>query len=155
MVGVSVQRGSVGTPAVQALMSALNAEIAKRYPEENANFFRLDASETAPGRGAFLVATVDGEVVGRGAVRYLNDADAEIKRMYVTPSFRGRGTGRALLAALEGEARSLGATRLVLETGERMPEAVAFYERAGFTVIPPFDEYVGARLSLCMGKELH
>ena len=154
MAGVLVQKGSVGSPAVQALISALDAEIRERYPEENANFFRLDAGETAPGRGAFLVATVDGEVVGCGAVRRLNDTDAEIKRMYVTPSSRGHGTGRALLAALEGEARSLGATRLVLETGERLFEAVALYERSGFTMIPPFNEYVGARLSLCMGKEL-
>ncbi len=154
MAGVSVQRGSVGSPVAQALISALDAEIIARYPEENANFFRLDAGEIAPGRGAFLVATVDGEVVGCGAVRRLDDTDAEIKRMYVTPSFRGRGTGRALLAALEGEARSLGATRLVLETGERLSEAVALYERAGFTIIPPFNEYVGARLSVCMGKEL-
>ena len=150
-----MQRGGVGTPAVRALISALNAEITKRYPEENANFFRLDAGEIAPGHGAFLVATIDGEVVGCGAVRRLGDTDAEIKRMYVTPSFRGCGTGRALLVALEGEARSLGATRLVLETGERLFETVALYERAGFTIIPPFNEYVGARLSLCMGKELH
>ncbi len=154
MAGVSVQRGSVGSPVAQALISALDAEIIERYPEENANFFRLDAGEIAPGRGAFLVATVDGEVVGCGAVRRLDDTDAEIKRMYVTPSSRGRGTGRALLAALEGEARSLGATRLVLETGERLCEAVELYERAGFTIITPFNEYVGARLSVCMGKEL-
>ena len=154
MAGVSVQKGSIGSPAVRSLISALDAEIAERYPEERANFFRLDASETAPGRGAFLVATVDGEVVGCGAVRLLDGADAEIKRMYVMPSRRGRGIGGALLAALESEARSLGATRLVLETGERLLEAVALYERTGFTVIPPFDEYVGARLSLCMGKEL-
>ena len=154
MAGVSVQKASVGSPIVQALISALDAEITERYPEEDANFFRLDEDEIAPGRGALLVATVDGEVVGCGAVRRLDDTDAEIKRMYVTPSFRGRGIGRALLAALESEARSLGATRLVLETGERLFEAVALYERTGFTIIPPFNEYVGARLSLCMGKDL-
>ena len=154
MAGVSVQKASVGSPIVQALISALDAEITERYPEEDANFFRLDEDEIAPGRGALLVATVDGEVVGCGAVRRLDDTDAEIKRMYVTPSFRGRGIGGALLAALESEARSLGATRLVLETGERLFEAVALYERTGFTIIPPFNEYVGARLSLCMGKEL-
>ena len=154
MAGVSVQKASVGSPIVQALISALDAEITERYPEEDANFFRLDEQEIAPGRGALLVATVDGEVVGCGAVRRLDGADAEIKRMYVTPSFRGRGIGRALLEALEGEARSLGATRLVLETGERLFEAITLYERAGFTIIPPFNEYVGARLSLCMGKEL-
>ena len=154
MAGVSVQKASVGSPIVQALISALDAEITERYPEEDANFFRLDEDEIAPGRGALLVATVDGEVVGCGAVRRLDDTDAEIKRMYVTPSFRGRGIGRALLAALESEARSLGATRLVLETGERLFEAITLYERTGFTIIPPFNEYVGARLSLCMGKDL-
>ena len=154
MMGVIVQKGSVGSPAVRALILALNAEITERYPEVGANFFRLDTSDVAPGRGTFLVATVDGEVVGCGAVRLLDDADAEMKRMYVTPPFRSRGIGRALLVALEDEARSLGAKRLVLETGERMPEAVALYERTGFTVIPPFGEYVGAPLSLCMAKDL-
>ena len=154
MAGVSVQKASVGSPVVQALISALDAEITERYPEEDANFFRLDEDEIAPGRGALFVATVDGEVVGCGAVRRLDGADAEIKRMYVTPLSRGHGAGRALLAALEGEARSLGATRLVLETGERLFEAITLYERTGFTIIPPFNEYVGERLSLCMGKEL-
>ena len=154
MAGVRVEKGSVGSPAVQALIAALDAEISARYPEANANFLRLDAGEVAAGLGAFLVATVDGEVVGCGAVRRLDDTDAEIKRMYVMPPARGRGAGRALLTALEDAARSLGATRLVLETGERLFEAVALYERAGFTTIRPFGEYVGARLSLCMGKEL-
>lgn len=43
--------------------------------------------------------------------------DAELKRMYVSPDVRGEGLGRRLVAALEAEARALGARRLVLETG--------------------------------------
>ncbi|WP_437818266.1 GNAT family N-acetyltransferase [Sorangium sp. So ce1078] len=67
---------------------------------------------------------------------------------------RGRGVARAVLAALEEEARRLGVTRLVLETGERQPEALALYSRTGFRRIPPFGEYVDSPLSVCLEKLL-
>ena len=83
------------------------------------------------------------------------DADtAEIKRMYVAPGARGRGIGWMILDSLQTEARRLGARRLVLETGERQPEAVALYTRAGFARIPAFGEYIGSPLSVCMTKTL-
>jgi GNAT superfamily N-acetyltransferase len=59
-----------------------------------------------------------------------------------------------VLAVLEERARGLGATRLVLETGTRQPEAIALYVRSGFSRIEPFGEYVGEPLSVCMGKSL-
>ncbi len=74
--------------------------------------------------------------------------------MYVVPAARGARVGAAILDALEGEARALGVGRLVLETGERQPEALALYRRAGFVAIPRFGEYVGSELSLCMAKAL-
>jgi GNAT superfamily N-acetyltransferase len=74
--------------------------------------------------------------------------------MYVSPEERGRGVGRALLAALEAEARALGVSRLVLETGIRQSRAIALYERAGFASIAPFGEYARSALSVCMGKDL-
>ena len=52
------------------------------------------------------------------------------------------------------EARALGCARPVLETGIRQPEAIALYERAGFSRIPAFGEYVHSPLSVCMGKDL-
>jgi GNAT superfamily N-acetyltransferase len=72
--------------------------------------------------------------------------------MYVSPEERGRGVGRALLEALESEALALGLSCLVLETGVRQSEATALYRRAGFREIPPFGEYLGSPLSLCMAK---
>ena len=123
------------------MIDALNAELSALYPEEGANHFELDTDEVADGRGAFLIALRDGIAVGCGAVRRIEARTGEIKRMYVDPGERGRGHGRALLEALETEARKLGLDRLVLETGVRQPAAIALYERFGFSRIGAFGTY--------------
>ncbi len=151
---IDVRREALDSEAARVLIEALNAELLARYPEEGATHFRLDPEEVRAGRGAFVVAWADAEAVGCGAVRRLDDEVAEIKRMYVVPAVRGRRIGEAVLAALESEARRLGVTRLVLETGERQPEAMALYARSGFTVVDPFGEYVDSPLSVCMSKDL-
>ncbi len=149
-----IRRESLEAPVAAQLIGALNAELRRRYPEPGANHFRLDSDEVAAGRGAFFVAYRGEQPVGCGAVRVRDDGSAEIKRMYVAPEERGGGVGKAILAVLEGEARRLGAGRLVLETGVRQQEAIGLYRRAGFVEIPPFGEYDGAVLSQCFGKEL-
>ncbi len=151
---VAVQRGDLLSPLARTLIEALNAELSSRYPEEGATHFRLDGDEVGPGRGAFLIASRAGEPVGCGAIRRIEERTGEIKRMYVRPEERGRGVGRVLLDALEAEARALNISRLVLETGVRQSEAIALYQRAGFSRIAPFGEYVGSPLSVCMAKEL-
>jgi putative acetyltransferase len=153
---LDVRAEPLDSPAARALIAALDAELGARYPEPGANHLRLDADEVAGGRGLFVIAWLGTRAVGCGAIRR-QDADtdaAEVKRMYVTPDARGRGIGRLVLSVLEAEARRLGLSRLVLETGARQPEAVALYERAGFVVIPAFGEYLDSPLSLCMGKPL-
>lgn len=154
MTRITIAVADLESPESHTLIAALNAELTERYPEEAANHFRLDVDEVAPGRGRFLIATVNGAPAGCGAVRRLNETEAEIKRMYVSPTVRRQGLGQALLAALELEARRLGVARLLLETGERQPEAVRLYERAGFARIPLFGEYIGSPLSVCMAKDL-
>lgn len=154
---IDILRADILSPAAQQLIGALNAELTGRYPEDGANFFRLDAEEVSDGRGAFIVAYIDGEPIGCGAVRRIESDTAEIKRMYVAPGARGCGVGRQILAELEAEARRLGVTRLVLETGPRQPEAIAIYRRAGFEQIPLFGDYLGSphpELSVCMAKDL-
>jgi len=136
------------------MIGALNAELESRYPEPGATFFRLDPEEVSEGRGAFFVAYRAGDPVGCGAVRLIESAVAEIKRMYVAPTVRGSGVGRRILAELEAAARTLGVKRLVLETGPRQPEAVALYQRAGFVKIPLFGEYIASEFSICMAKDL-
>lgn len=149
---VEILREDVASPVARSLIQALNAELSALFPEPGATHFRLDAEEVTEGRGAFFVARSGGEPVGCGAIRRLDASTAEIKRMYVAPALRGRGVGWAILAALEQEARRLGVSELVLETGDRLTEALALYERCGFKRIAAFGEYVGSPLSVCMGK---
>ncbi|PXY34022.1 GCN5 family acetyltransferase [Prauserella flavalba] len=147
---------SLTGPVTRSLIHELNAELAAAYPEEGANHFRLDPDEVGPGRGAFIVATDDrtGMPLGCGAVRLLEPELAEIKRMYVRPSARGRGVSRGLLTELEKRAVALGARRLVLETGTRQAPAIGLYLSSGFSDIEHYGEYVGSPLSRCMAKAL-
>ncbi len=139
----------------QTLIRALNAELAVLYDDPGANHFRLDPEETAPGRGAFLVAWRDGRPIGCGAVRTLDAGTGEIKRMYVVPEARGHGVARRILTAVEAEARALGLSRVVLETGTRQLAAIALYEHAGYAPVPLFGEYcLSPDTSLCFGKDL-
>ncbi len=139
-------------PRAVALIHALNAELDERYPEPHSTFSRLAADDVAEGRGVLLLATSAGRATACGAVRMLDETTAEVKRMFVAPEARGHKIGAAILRELERAAGELGAKRLVLETGTRQPEAVAVYERAGFTAVPCRGEYEAAPFSRCMEK---
>jgi GNAT superfamily N-acetyltransferase len=151
---ITIDVEPLASPDARRLIDALNCDISARYPNPEDNFFELDETEVADGRGAFVIAREDGAAIGCGAVRRIDEQTAEVKRMYVAPAARGKRLGAKILAELEVQARKLGITRLVLETGERQPEAIALYEREGFRRIPKFGEYIDAPLSVCFGKDL-
>src|SRR6266850_5267683 len=102
---LSIRREALSSPVAGALIAALNSELSAQYPEPGATHFRLDPAEVTGDRGAFLVAFLAGAPVACGAVRLVTGEAAELKRMYVVPTARGLGIGRALLEALEGQAR--------------------------------------------------
>lgn len=151
---IEIRREELASQVATDLISALNEELSSLYPEAGANHFRLDHEEVTEGRGAFLVAYHLDEPVGCGAIRRLGADTAELKRMFVKPTTRGLGVGRAMLEALEREALGLGVERMVLETGQRQLEAIGLYETSGFQPIPRFGEYLASPLSLCMEKRL-
>jgi putative acetyltransferase len=72
----------------------------------------------------------------------------------VEPDARQRGLGRAILEKLEASAHRLGYRLIRLETGDRQPEAVALYERAGYQRIPPYGEFMECARSICFEKRL-
>lgn len=151
---IEIRRVDINSPVVGELITALNAELKKQYPEEGATHFRLDPDEVAEGSGAFLAACAGDTPIGCGAIRKLDSDTAEIKRMYVVPAARGKGISKEILRALEEEARRLGVRRIVLETGDRQIEAMALYTRAGFVRIPLFGEYLNSPLSVCLAKDI-
>lgn len=139
-------------PSATALTAAVQQEYVSRYggPDETP----VDASEFAPPGGRFLVGYLDGAPVAMGGLRRVDGDTVEIKRMYVAPECRGRGFARVVLARLEDLAREIGATRVILETGQKQPEAMALYESSGYERIEPFGHYRCEPLSLSYGKPL-
>ena len=74
--------------------------------------------------------------------------------MYVRPAARRSGVARTLLAAIESRARELGYDRLILETGEQQPEAIALYRATGYEAIEPYGTYKDSPFSRCFAKSL-
>jgi GNAT superfamily N-acetyltransferase len=144
-----IERTDLGSALAQELITELNADIEGRYETENTGFFSLDPDEVKPKNGGYFVAWLDGAPVGCGAARTLDDGTMELKRMYTRPSARGHGVGKAMVSHLIGVTRDLGRRHIVLETGPAQPEAIRLYERAGFTPIPLFGQYIGSVTSLC------
>jgi ribosomal protein S18 acetylase RimI-like enzyme len=92
------------------------------------------------GYEALLVARVDGEPVGCVAIRRLDDATCEMKRLYVQPDGRGSGLGRALAEAIVDEARCLGFRTMKLDTLPSMDTARALYRSLGFRPVERYND---------------
>ncbi|MCB6184786.1 GNAT family N-acetyltransferase [Leeia sp. TBRC 13508] len=134
------------------LIGEMEAELVGRYGDYQISPFRL-ADVDKPGNALYL-ATCDGVLAGCGALKPIEADTVEIKRMYVRSAFRRMGVASRLLSELEKAARKFSYHRIVLETANRQPEAVALYERAGYSRIPSFGEYVNEPRSICFEKIL-
>lgn len=151
---VRVEDDRYDSPVAEPLVRALLAELYARYGQPDADPDHLDADQLAPPTGGFVVAWVDADAVGCGALRRVDEQVGEVKRMYVRPSRRGQGVGRAVLAAVEARARTLGYERLILETGTRQPEAIGLYVDAGYAPIGNYGAYRDSPLSRCFARTL-
>jgi ribosomal protein S18 acetylase RimI-like enzyme len=89
--------------------------------------------------GRLLVARLDHEPVGVGALRPVDETTAEIKRMYVRPTGQGRGIGRAILTGLVQHAIRKKYETVRLETLRFMTAARAMYRSYGFVETARFD----------------
>ena len=138
---LSFQRVPAGEPPATDLVAAMVAEMATIYgPIDVPGMPSATPADFAPPHGTFLVGFDDeGAPVCGGGVKRLDGEAAEIKRMYVVPSARGRGLARVLLAALEDAARDLGYTVVRLDTGPRQPHAQRLYEASGYRPIGNFN----------------
>jgi GNAT superfamily N-acetyltransferase len=130
-------------PVSQSIIADALADLGVRYGSSSGDDTPVDAGEFTPPGGRFLVAWADGVPAGCGGWRTLagDETVAEIKRMYTAPAWRGRGVATAVLRAIEETARDAGKKRLVLETGQRQPEAIALYAKLGYERILNFGYY--------------
>ncbi len=138
-------------PPASDLLAAMEAELTRIYGTTGPKGVPLRHDELAPPSGAYVVAFVGEEPVGGGGIREIGPGLGEVKRMYVVPSWRGRGVARRLLAALEREASALGFVRVRLDTGTAQADARHIYETSGYR---PIADYNGNRRAAFWGEKL-
>lgn len=90
--------------------------------------------------GVLYVATLRGEPIACGALRFHDDSTTEIKRLWVAPTARGLGVGRRLLDELETQAAASGSHTVQLDTNETLSEAIAMYRSAGYREIDRYND---------------
>jgi putative acetyltransferase len=134
------------------LVVDLDNDLWIRYPDIQQNFVIYNFVDES---FRVIVVQDDGRPVGCGCFRpVMEDGVVEIKRMYVAPTFRNKGIGKMILSHLEQWAKEEGYSQTKLETGIRQPEAIAAYEKSGYTRIPNFEPYVNVKESICLMKIL-
>jgi DNA-binding MarR family transcriptional regulator/GNAT superfamily N-acetyltransferase len=99
-----------------------------------------DAAEMALPTGVFVLARLDGEAVGCGGLKRIDEATGEIKRVWTAPKARGMGVARRMLRTLEAAARDMGLKRLRLDTNRALKEAHALYRKEGYREIARFND---------------
>jgi len=135
--------------AAHALLTAYFAERALSFPAQQGRYRAAlpSAHQFVPPAGVFLLLddTVADGFAGCGGIRRLDEGPPtsvryEIKHLWLQPSSRGRGWGRALLTELEHRARGFGATEVVLDTNASLTAAAALYVSAGYCEVVPYND---------------
>ncbi|MCO1594437.1 bifunctional helix-turn-helix transcriptional regulator/GNAT family N-acetyltransferase [Micromonospora sp. RHAY321] len=131
-----------GDPRARACVRAYARDIARRFDGgfDPALSKPVHDEELVPPAGVFLLATLNSEPVGCGAVKLHPDAPAEIKRVWVADTVRGLGIGRRMLCDLERYAHERGWTTVRLDTNRSLTEAIAMYRSTGYREIEPYND---------------
>lgn len=156
-----LERVAFDDPRAVSLRAEMDVEMTARYHRDV-----VEPVEVVEARNAALaihesnvlatILVVDDAGVAVGhAVVHDRGGEWEVKRVVVAANQRGRGVGRLLMAEVEAVAREGGARRVILQTGDRQPDAVALYEKIGFTHIATYEPYVTTiPQSICFEKVL-
>jgi|SRR5665811_927010 len=129
------------------LLSAAVDELNERYPDDPSDRY-LDP------RADFLLASIAGYPAGCIGIAPVDGQVAEMKRMYVAPTYRVRGIAQRLVLGLEEHALGHRIRKIRLETGIRQPEVIALYEKMGYRPTAPYGQYVTNPFSRCFEKHL-
>jgi GNAT superfamily N-acetyltransferase len=110
------------------------------HPEEQVEQDIKMIDKFLPPDGRLMLAFLDNNACGIGCLKSINKEIGEVKRMYVNPSFRRVGAGRALLHSLIEEAKKTGYKKIRLDSPKFMEAAHALYRSFGFKDIPAYPE---------------
>src|SRR3569623_1454567 len=143
--GISIESVDSRSNEARVLVASYFTEIQRACGYDSARAVPVTDEDFDPPNGRFLVVRDEkGVAVGCGAVRLIEPGTAEVKRMWVSPTMRGRGAGWALLQSLEAAAVELGATTGVLDTNATLTSALALYRANGWEEVPAYNDIAEA-----------
>ena len=134
------------------LVKYLDADLAIKDGNEHsfyAQFNKIDKIKFV------VVAYDDDQPVGCGAIKEYASHTMEIKRMFTSPGYRGKGIATKVLTELENWAAEMSFEKCILETGKKQPEAIALYTKSGYHSISNYGQYAGVENSLCFVKYMN
>ncbi|MEG9328842.1 GNAT family N-acetyltransferase [Salinimicrobium catena] len=148
---IKIKRSNSTDVDFQFLVSELDKDLAVRNGEANdffAQYNKIDLIKNV------IVAFIDDKPVGCGAMKEYDMETMEIKRMFVPIEMRGKGIAVEILGNLEKWAKEMNYSKCVLETGDKMLEAIRLYKKSNYKVIPNYGQYVNIETSVCFRKEI-
>ena len=137
-------------PAFQELVAQLNEDLANRDGKDHP----LSQFNEIIHLKYVVVVYLKNKAVGCGAIAKYDLSAAEIKRMYVLPSYRGQQLGEKILSELENWTKELGLSKCILFMGVNQPEAMKLYLRNNFSVIENYGKLKDIPDSICLAKTL-
>ncbi len=154
MTSFTIREDDLTGPQVGALLESHLADLALHSPA--CSMHAMPADRLRSPDVTFWSVWSGDRVVGCGALKEIDPSHGEVKSMRTIDEVRGQGVGGLLLDHLVDEARRRGYARVSLETGSNEPfePARRLYVRRGFTVCPPFADYVEDPWSVFMTLQL-
>ncbi|WP_010232464.1 GNAT family N-acetyltransferase [Gillisia marina] len=146
-----LKRTTSENPDFISLNKLLDKELTIRDGDEHDFFDQYNKIDTIK---HIVLAYDNEEAIGCGAIKDFDEDTAEIKRMFVLQSGRGKKVATTILTELENWARELDYKKCILETGITFKDAIGLYHRAGYEVIPNYGQYNGVKSSICFCKSL-
>ena len=139
---VTVRLEAPGSAAARWCLEEYFRELSERFEFgfDPTRSNSASAAEMTPPNGFFVVAWLDNQPIGCGALKLGDGTSGEIKRMWTAPSARGLGVARRGPGNLETRAREAGLKKLRLETNRALREAQALYRQEGYREVEPFND---------------
>lgn len=148
---MQIKRTYAEDPDFIELVRLLDADLAKRDGDEHAFYAQYNKIDNLK----YVVVIVDKDKpISCGAIKHYDEVSMELKRMFTLPTERGNGVASLVLQELEIWTAQLGYSRCILETGIRQPEAIALYQKNGYSLISNYGPYINVEDSRCFEKEL-
>lgn len=148
---VSIKITNPNDKKVAVIIEELSANLYLRFGSDGKNSF--SDWQTDNSKYVFVIAEINNEIVGCGAIRPIEENIGEVKRMY--SKIPRKKIGQTILTFLENTAKTIGYTNLVLETRIKNQEATQFYQKQGYKVIPNYGKYADRPEAICFGKSLN